>query len=157
MHPTISYANRTAARPLTRLAAALLVASACSGKLHAQQLLAPTAAVAGYSQSFTVVRNVTVRADQTLFLDLQVVTVWPDLNETEAELRAIGKNVIGNVNSMSVTVNGANALLPAGTASLISLRQTSALFPLQVIPDNLALGSRWWSRRRLDSPSRRLA
>lgn len=182
MSTTLSHVSSTVARPLTRLAAALLVAGVCGGPLHAQQLLAPTATVAGYSQSFIqsqfsqwvlgipadvnpvfdgpganralgdqgqyfflpgsfdgtpVVRNVTVRPDQTLFLNLQVAIVWPDLNETEAELRAIGNNVIGNVNSMSVTVNGANALLPAGTSSLVDLRQTSALFPLQVNPDNL--------------------
>jgi hypothetical protein len=43
MSTTISHVSRTVARPLTRLAAALLVAGVCSGSLHAQQLLAPTA------------------------------------------------------------------------------------------------------------------
>jgi PEP-CTERM motif len=182
MSTTLSHVSRTVARPLTRLAAALLVAGVCSGSLHAQQLLAPTATVGGYSQSFIqaqfsqwvlgipadtnpvfdgpgadrslgdqgshfflpgsfdgtpVVRNVTVRTDQTLFLNVANVTVWPDFNETEAELRAIGNHVIGIVNSMSVTVDGSAALLPAGTAALVDLRQSSPLFPLQVIPNNL--------------------
>lgn len=84
-----------------------------------------------------VVRNVTVRPDQTLFLNLLVVTAWPDANETEADLRALGSNVLGNVNSMSITVDGAAALLPAGVATLEQMRQSSPLFTLTVGPDNL--------------------
>ncbi len=52
MSTTISHVSRTVARPLTRLAAALLVAGVCSGSLHAQQLLAPTATVASFSQGY---------------------------------------------------------------------------------------------------------
>ena len=84
-----------------------------------------------------VVRNVTVRPDQTLFLNLQVVTAWPDANETEADLRFLANHVLGNVNSMSLTVDGAPALLPAGHSSLTQLRQSTPLFPLLVGPDNL--------------------
>jgi len=168
-------------RPLIALASAALMAASATPVL-AQQLLAPDAMVAGYSQSFMLakfsqwwlsypaatspvldqtgahsalgdqgqyfflpgsldgtplVRNVTVRSDQTLFLDLMVVTVWPDANETEADLRAIGNNVLGHINSMSITVDGAPALLPAGYTSLAQFRQSSSLFPLSVTPDNL--------------------
>lgn len=84
-----------------------------------------------------VVRNVTVRTDQTLLLNLQVVTVWPDADETEAELRAIGNDVLGTINSISITVDGAPALLPAGYSSLSQFRQSTDLFPLHVGQDNL--------------------
>jgi hypothetical protein len=169
------------ARRLTPAASAALLMLAGS-QLHAQQLIAPTATVASFSQSYLLsafsqwvlsypaainpaldqtgansalgdqgkyfflagsfdgnplVRNVTVRPDQTLMLNLQVVTVWPDADETEADLRAIGSNVLGNVNSMSITVDGAPALLPAGYSSLVQLRNSSPLFPLSVTQDNL--------------------
>lgn len=174
---------RTVARPLTRLAAALLVAGVFGGPLHAQQLIAPTTPIAGMSQgsilaqfgqwslgypaannpvldttgafsslgdqgsyfflpgSFDatpVVRNVTVRPDQTLFLNLLVVTYWQDTPaQTEAVMRGLASDIIGNVSSMSITVNGAPALLPAGYASLTALRQSSPLHNLTVIPDNI--------------------
>lgn len=182
LHPQPAPAPaRTGARRLTPLAAAACLALA-SGALHAQQLLAPTVAVGGYSQDFILakfgqwalaypaaisplldltgansalgdqgayfflggsfsgdplVRSVTVRPEQTLFLNVQVVIAWPDASETEADLRAIGNNVLGIVNSMAITVDGVPALLPAGYASLVSLRHASPLFPLNVIPDNL--------------------
>ncbi|MCV2359371.1 PEP-CTERM sorting domain-containing protein [Paucibacter sp. TC2R-5] len=84
-----------------------------------------------------VVRNVTVRPDQTLLLNLQVVTGWPDANETEADLRFIAGHVLGTINSMSITVDGAPALLPAGYSSLGQFRQSTDLFPLHVGADNL--------------------
>lgn len=84
-----------------------------------------------------VVRNVTVRPDQTLFLNLQVVTAWPDFDEDEATLRNLANHVLGNVNSMTLSVDGAPALLPAGYAALNALRHDAPLFSLNVIPDNL--------------------
>jgi hypothetical protein len=84
-----------------------------------------------------VVRNVTVRPDQTLLLNLQIVTGWPDANETEADLRFIVGHVLGTINSMSLTVDGAPALLPAGYSSLSQFRQSTDLFPLHVGADNL--------------------
>ncbi len=84
-----------------------------------------------------LVRAATVRSDQTLFLNLQVVIAWPDADETEAELRALANHVLGTVNSMSITVDGAPALLPAGFASLEQMRHASPLFPLNVIEGNL--------------------
>jgi hypothetical protein len=83
------------------------------------------------------VRNVTVRSDQTLFLNLQVVIAWPDADETEAELRALANHVLGTVNSMSITVDGMPALLPTGYSALDQLRHASPLFPLNVIEGNL--------------------
>lgn len=174
---------RTVARPLTRLAAALLVAGAFSGPLQAQQLIAPTTPVAGFSQgeimaqfgqwalaypaannpvldttgafshlgdqgayfflpgSFgpdPVVRSVTVRPNQTLFLNLMVVTYWQDTpTQTAEEMRALANDIIGNVSGMSITVNGAAAVLPDGYASLTALRQSSPAHTLTVIPDNI--------------------
>lgn len=84
-----------------------------------------------------VTRNVTVRTDQTLFLNLHIVTAWPDANETEADLRFLAGHVLGTPNSMTLTVDGAPALMPAGYSSLSQFRQSTDLFPLQVGADNL--------------------
>jgi hypothetical protein len=181
MSTTLTQAIAATPRRVGPLVAAMALAAAC-GAVQAQQLIAPTATVGGYSQgaiqaqfgqwvlsypaatnpaldptgahsalgdqgsyfflagSFDgtpLVRNVTVRPDQTLFLNLQVVIAWPDNTETEADLRAIANDVLGTVNSMSITVDGLPALLPAGYGSLVSLRQSSPAFTLHVGNDNI--------------------
>ena len=181
MSTRITKTHAATPRRLRPLAAALTLAAACAA-VQAQQLIAPTVSVGGYSQgalqaqfsqwwmgypaainpvldptgahsalgdqgsyfflagSFDgtpLVRNVTVRPDQTLLLNVQVVLAWPDNTETEADLRAIANNVLGTVNSMAITVDGAPALLPTGYGSWVSLRQSSPAFTLHVGNDNL--------------------
>ncbi len=79
-----------------------------------------------------------VRSDQTLLFSPISVLYWTDaIFDTEAKLRADTANVLGVVSNLSVTVDGAPALLPAGVTSLQQFRQSSPLFPLHVIEGNI--------------------
>lgn len=173
---------RSLARSLIPLAIAAMAATA-PGPLRAQQIIAPNASIAGFSQSFLsaqhaqwafsfpaatnpvldatgafsaagdqgsyffltgsgsadpVVRNVTVRPDQTLFFNLVAVlnSVYPGY-ETEAALRADAADFIGVASNLTVSVDGAPALMPAGFSSLDQFRQSSPLFPMNFVVDNI--------------------
>ncbi len=164
------------------MAAAALLALGCA-TARAQQLIAPTATVAGLSQSFIaaqfgqwalaypaatnplldatgansaagnqgsyfflggsfsqdpVVRNVKVRPDQTLVINLTSVLDWmgPGV-DTEALIREEAANVLGINPVLSLSVDGASALMPNGFTSLEQFRQSSPLFPLTFIDGNV--------------------
>jgi len=181
-HALTHHAAQAIARRLIPLAAAFVVAGAC-GPLHAQQLIAPTAPVASFSQGYLsaqmtqwefsfpaatsplldttgafsasgdqgqyfflpgsmsgdpVVRNVTVRPDQTLLISPISVLYWTDaVMDTEAKIRADAINVLGVVSNLSVMIDGAPALMPAGFTSLQQFRQSSPLFPLTLVEGNI--------------------
>lgn len=165
---------RSLARSLMPLAIAAMAATAAA-PLRAQQLIAPDASIAGFSQSFLSaqlfqwllsfpapgappeagdqgsyfflpgsgssdpsVRNVTVRSDQVLFINMVAVlsSVSPGY-ETEAAIRADAADFIGVPSNLSVSVDGAAALMPAGFNSLDQFRQGSPLFPMNFIVDNI--------------------
>ena len=172
----------TVARHLIPLASAAIMLAA-GGPARAQQLIAPDATIASFSQSYLsarwtqwlisytaptnpsldttgafsalgdqgsyffltgtfgtepVVRNVTVRPDQILFFPLlNVLSVIPYFGSTEAEIRADASDGLGIASNLSVTVDGAPALLPPGTSSLDDFRQYSPLFPMNFIADNI--------------------
>lgn len=86
-----------------------------------------------------IVRNVTVRSDQTLFFPLVgVLASLDDTYTTEAQLRAVASDVIGVASNLTVTIDSAPALMPAGFSSLLEFRQYSPLFPMNFIADNIA-------------------
>lgn len=85
-----------------------------------------------------VFRNVTVRSDQVLLLDLQIATsAIPFSGLREAEIRQDASDVIGVASNLTVTVNGAPALMPAGYTSLDEFRLTSPLFPLALMEGSI--------------------
>lgn len=85
-----------------------------------------------------VVRNVTVRTDQTLVINLTSVIDWMGAGlVTEAAIREEAANVLGINPSLSLTVDGAPALMPAGFNSLAQFRQQSPLFPLNFSANNV--------------------
>ena len=84
-----------------------------------------------------VVRQVTVRTDQTLMVNLVSVVYWEDpavLNE--AGIRADLLNVWGTVSNLSLSVDGAPALMPAGYTSLHQFLQSSPYFSLNFLAGN---------------------
>lgn len=93
----------------------------------------------GSFASDPVVRNVTVRSNQILVINLTSVTDWMGngLN-TEALIREEAANVLGINPTLALTVNGAAATLPAGFSSLEQLRQSSPLFQMIFGPNNPA-------------------
>lgn len=169
-------------RGLMPLAAAVIVAAVAS-PVRAQQIIAPDATIASFSQSYLsarwvqwiasytaptnpafdatgaysaagdqgsyfflagtfgndpVVRNVTVRADQTLFFPLiGVISMIPYFGSTEAEIRKDASDTIGVASNLSVMLDGAPALLPSGVSSLQDFRQYSPMFPMTFIEDNI--------------------
>ncbi|MFN0182370.1 MAG: PEP-CTERM sorting domain-containing protein [Aquabacterium sp.] len=175
-------AIRSNHRTLAPLTAALIMAGACS-PAWAQQLIAPTATIGGYSQSFLhaqmtqweflapmatnplmvpdggtaangdhgsyyflagsltpepLVRNVTVRSDQTLVFSPVSVFYWADaVYNSEADMRREATYVLGDVTNLSVTVDGADAMLPNGVSSLQQFRVSSPLFPFQIAPGSI--------------------
>ncbi|MEJ6001690.1 PEP-CTERM sorting domain-containing protein [Paucibacter soli] len=92
--------------------------------------------------SFTtdpVVRNLTVRTDQSLVINLTSVIDWMGGSlMTEAAIRQEAANVQGVNPMLSLTVDGAPALMPAGFSSLEQFRQHSPLFPLSFGANNIA-------------------
>ena len=86
-----------------------------------------------------LVRNITVQSDQALFINLVSIIDWMGNGLlTEAAIREEAANLIGINPTLSLTVNGAAATLPAGYSSLQAFRQSSPLFPLSFGPGNLA-------------------
>ncbi len=180
----ISNRRRPLARTMTwlPLAAASLMASVAL-PLQAQQLIAPDASIAGFSQgqlaaqfaqwsgaypigvnptrddtgAFSaagnqgsyfflgasgtedpIVRSVTVRPNQTLFVSLLAyIDYVGGAVVTEADLREEIGYALGNVSNLSVTVDGAPALMPAGFTSLQQFRQSSPLFDMNFIANNI--------------------
>ena len=181
-HAPTHHAARAITRRLAPLASAAVLALA-SAHLHAQQLIAPTASVASFSQSYLsaqlaqwefsspaatnplldltgaataagdqgkyfflaasltedpIVRGVTVRTDQMLVFSPIAVVYWADaVMDTEAKMRADALNVLGVVSNLSITIDGAPALLPDGYSSLQQFRQSSPLFPFTLTQDNI--------------------
>lgn len=85
-----------------------------------------------------VVRNVTVRSDQILVFSPISILYWADaVMDTEAKMRADAIKVLGTVSNLTVTVDGADALLPAGVSSTQAFRQSSPLFPFTLVQDNI--------------------
>ena len=85
-----------------------------------------------------VVRSATVRTDQALVLSPITVVDWADaVVNTEAALRADAVHALGDVSNLSVAVDGAPALLPAGVISLDPFLQAGPLFPLSLPPDGV--------------------
>lgn len=178
--------NRPVARAFARSLSPLAIAAVLgttAGPLHAQQMIAPDATIASFSQSYLsaqhaqwafsfpaatsplldatgafsaagdqgsyffltgsgsadpVVRNVTVRPNQALFFNLVAVLDYASPGfETEAALRADAADFIGVASNLSVSVDGAPALMPAGYSSLDQFRQSSPLFPMTFVVDNI--------------------
>ena len=173
----------TAVRRAAAIAALATAATLASGPLQAQQLIAPNALIAGFTQSelaaqfaqwssdypvganptrddtgaFSalgnrgsyfflgasgtpdpITRNVTVRPDQTLFVSvLAFIDYAGGAVQTEAQIREELGYVLGNVSNLSVTVDGAPALMPAGFSSLQQFHQSSPLFSLVFIDNNI--------------------
>ncbi len=85
-----------------------------------------------------MVRNVTVRSDQTLVFSPITILYWADaVMDTEAKMRADAIKVLGSVSNLTVSVDGADALLPAGVSSTQAFRQSGPLFPFTLVPDNI--------------------
>lgn len=85
-----------------------------------------------------VVRNVTVRSDQILVFSPITVLYWADaVMDTEAKMREDAIKVLGTVTNLTVTVDGADALLPAGVSSTQDFRQSGPLFPFTLVQDNI--------------------
>ena len=85
-----------------------------------------------------VVRNVTVRTDQTLVFSPISILYWADaLVNTEADMRTHAAYALGDVSNLTVTVDGAPALLPGGVGSLDQFLQASPLFPLSLPPGGI--------------------
>jgi len=172
----------TVARHLIPLACAAIMLGV-GVPARAQQLIAPDATIASFSQSYLsarwtqwlasytaptnpsldttgafsalgdqgsyffltgtfgtepVVRNVTVRSDQVLFFPLvNILSMIPYYGSTEAEIRADASDNLGIASNLSVTIDGAPALLPPGVSSLDDFRQYSPLFPMTFIADNI--------------------
>ena len=102
----------------------------------------------GSMDATPVVRNVTVRTDQTLMINLVSVIYWEDpaiLNE--AGIRADLLNVWGTVSNLSLSVDGAQLALPAGYTGLNQFLQSSPYFTLS-LP---ATG--WYPWSSLSSPA----
>jgi hypothetical protein len=79
-----------------------------------------------------VVRNVTVRTDQTLVFSPVSILYWADaLVYTEADMRTHAAYALGDVSSLTVTVDGAD-LLSNDPSSRNPFLQSSPLFPLSL-------------------------
>ncbi|WP_263558491.1 PEP-CTERM sorting domain-containing protein [Paucibacter sp. B2R-40] len=90
-----------------------------------------------------VVRNVTVRTDQTLVFSPVTIIYWADAQVyTEADMRTHAAYALGDVSNLTVTVDGAPALLPNGINSLDPFLQASPLFPLSLPPGGI-IESMW--------------
>jgi len=94
--------------------------------------------LAASTSDVPVVRNVTVRSDQTLVFSPITILYWADaVMDTEAKMRADAIKVLGTVTNLTVTVDGVDALLPAGVSSTQAFRQSGPLFPFTLVPDNI--------------------
>lgn len=179
----MSHATPRACHLHLHLLAAAAALAIAAGPLQAQQLIAPNAPVAGFSQSYLaaqfaqwasyyptganptrddtgafsalgdqgsyfflgasdgsgpVVRSVTVRSDQTLFVSLLSVLDYVGGSvQTEAAMREELGWVLGPVSNLSLTVNGVDATLPAGFGSLAQFRQDSPMFPITFVENNI--------------------
>jgi hypothetical protein len=90
-----------------------------------------------------VVRNVTVRTDQTLVFSPVSIIYWADAQVyTEADMLTHAAYALGDVSNLTVTVDGAPALLPNGINSLDPFLQASPLFPLSLPPGGI-IESMW--------------
>jgi len=95
--------------------------------------------LSGSFDATPVVRSVTVRSDQKLVINLGMVIDWMGGSlDTEAEIRQEAANVLGVNPVLTLTMDGAPALMPAGFTSLEQFRQSSPLFPLTFIDGNVA-------------------
>ncbi len=94
--------------------------------------------LAGSGSETPSVRSVTVRDDQILVFSPITVVYWADaVFDTEAKMRADAIKVLGTVTNLTVTVDGVNALLPAGVSSTQAFRQSGPLFPFTLVQDNI--------------------
>ncbi len=95
-----------------------------------------------------VTRQVTVRTDQTLMINLISIVYWEDpAIRDEAGIRADLVDLWGTVSNLSVTVNGAAPAMPAGYTSLNQFLHSSPYFTLNFAPDN------WYSWPGSSSPA----
>jgi hypothetical protein len=111
--------------------------------------------LAGSFGSDPVTRSVTVRTDQVLFFPLiNIVSDIPDFGLTEAEIRADAADNVGTLGDVSITFDGAPALLAASTSTYDDYRQRSPLFPIVFGADNIfgveptvhdAVSDGWWT------------
>ena len=84
-----------------------------------------------------VTRQVTVRTDQTLMINLISFVYWEDpAIRDEAGIRADLVDLWGTVSNLSLTVNGAAPAMPAGYTSLNQFLQSSPYFPLYLPAGN---------------------
>ncbi|MCV2359372.1 PEP-CTERM sorting domain-containing protein [Paucibacter sp. TC2R-5] len=84
-----------------------------------------------------VVRNVTVRTDQTLVFSPVTILYWADAQVfTEADMRTHAAYALGDVSSLTVTVDGAD-LLSNDPGSRNPFLQASPLFPLSLPPGGI--------------------
>lgn len=92
----------------------------------------------GSGDATPVVRQVTVRTDQTLMINLVAFFYWEDpAIRDEAGIRADLVDLWGTVSNLSLTVNGAAPAMPAGTTSLNQFLQSSPYFSLNFAPGNV--------------------
>jgi len=100
--------------------------------------------LAGANTSDPIVRNVTVRNDQTLFFPLiNVVSGYTDQQIADEGLTLSGirtetTNFLGNASGLFLKLDGGDLALPTGAPSLLAFRQPTGQFDL-ILPsdDNL--------------------
>lgn len=91
----------------------------------------------GSGDATPVTRQVTVRTDQTLMINLVSFLYWEDpAIRDEAGIRADLVDLWGTVSNLSLTVNGAAPAMPAGYTSLNQFLQSSPYFTLNFASDN---------------------
>ena len=91
----------------------------------------------GSTDATPVTRQVTVRTDQTLMINLISIVYWEDpAIRDEAGIRADLVDLWGTVSNLSVAVNGAAPAMPAGYTSLNQFLHSSPYFPLYLPAGN---------------------
>ena len=102
--------------------------------------------LAGAFTTDPVVRNVTLRNDQTLFFPLaNVVDGYTDqqiadFGLTLSDIRTETTNFLGNASGLFLKLDGSNLALPAGSANLLAFRHPTGVFDLILPSDDNIFG-----------------
>lgn len=102
--------------------------------------------LAGAGTTDPIVRNVTVRNDQTLFFPLiNAVSGYTDqqiadFGLTLSDIRTEATNLAGNVSGLFLKLGGSDLALPAGTPNLLAFRQPTGQFDLILPSDDNFFG-----------------
>lgn len=102
--------------------------------------------LAGAGTTDPIVRNVTVRNDQTLFFPLiNAVSGYTDqqmvdFGLTLSDIRTEATNYAGNVSGLFLKLGGSDLALPAGAPNLLAFRQPTGQFDLILPSDDNFFG-----------------